>query len=139
MKHFRNKQKCERKPYLLKTITSHILEKALLAVTFGASFGCSLWSMQPKGEVWALDWNLYRGLVVSWELVIRDHSCDRLLMMLPAVWLAQWADAYPNCTSATAGLCKLLWCLMVFMGAWSFVLMVNGRPEECRHSSNQNL
>ena len=77
MKHFRNKQKCERKPYLLKTITSHILEKgikkekfafipsslsffslytflfysfwflliALLAVTFGASFGCSLWSM----------------------------------------------------------------------------------------------
>ena len=30
------------------------------------------------------------GLVVSWELVIRDHSCDRLLMMLPVVWLAQW-------------------------------------------------
>ena len=35
------------------------------------------------------------GLVVSWELVIRDHSCDRLLMMLPVVWLAQW------CTKAS--------------------------------------
>ena len=29
IKHFRNKQKCERKPYLLKTITSHNLEKGI--------------------------------------------------------------------------------------------------------------
>lgn len=32
----------------------------------------------PKGELWAFDRNLYRGLVVCWELVICDHSCDRL-------------------------------------------------------------
>jgi hypothetical protein len=25
---------------------------------------------QLKGELWAFDWNLYRELVVSWELVI---------------------------------------------------------------------
>ncbi|ORE15422.1 hypothetical protein BCV71DRAFT_266574 [Rhizopus microsporus] len=29
--------------------------------------------------------------------------------------------------------------LMIFMGAWSLVLMAHGRPEEYRHSSNQSL
>ncbi|ORE05840.1 hypothetical protein BCV72DRAFT_132546 [Rhizopus microsporus var. microsporus] len=43
----------------------------------------------PREKLWAFDWNLYGRLVDSWELVIRDHSCDRLLVMLLAVWLAQ--------------------------------------------------
>ena len=167
MKHFRNKQKCGRKPYflarskiLLKTITSHNLEKdikrgkfalilffslsflfilffilfwfllvTLLVVPFGQckffyktysarrwlcvqGYLCNLFLWCSTRDLdWqrsfdsSLNWRLSGsqreryghsigiftgGLVVSWELVIRDHSCDRLLMMLPVVWLAQW-------------------------------------------------